>query len=134
MEVTQSQRNAAESLVNRIMERRKTDKGEYEKSVEDLFYFILKILAKETEKYEYPDGIERGFSIFLNYKFGQKTIEIRDLANSKNFVFLDVTSLKDGKKVMKEVADMFNDISQYRAEFHPYSRDNRGVLSVYLDY
>ena len=72
MEVTQSQRNAAESLVNRIMERRKTDKGEYEKSVEDLFYFILKILAKETEKYEYPDGIERGFSIFLNISLGKK--------------------------------------------------------------
>jgi len=133
MEVTQIQQEAADALVSFARRKQKSDREPFEKSVDDLFYFVLKTLFAEYYKSETVEKTYKEFTIFLNYKIMEKKIMIVNIASVQEFIFLEVNSIREAKKVMEEVANIFNSFRYYKAEYKPYSRDKHGSLKIFFD-
>ena len=133
MEVTQRQQEAADALANFVRRKQSDDREPFEKSVDDLFYFVLKTFFEEYYKSETIQKTYKEFSIFLNYKILEKKIMVTNIASVQDFVFLEVDSISEAKKVMEAVADIFNNIHHYRAEYRPRSKNNRGSLKIFFD-
>ena len=133
MQVTRTQQEAAEVLVNFVRRKQKEDREPFDKSVDDLFYFVLKTFLEEYYKSETIQRTYKEFTIFLNYKILEKKIMVANIASVQDFVFLEVDSISEAKKVMEAVADIYNDINHYRAEYRPRSKNNRGSLKIFFD-
>lgn len=132
MAVTQNQRNVAEALVKRMEEnlypncmRRKV----FETEVNNLFYFIFRVLSKEIEAW---DSEQYSIAFTSSYD-SSKHVVILNLDNYSDSSYFWVSTIKGAKKLMKEVADIFNELPHYKAKFYPTGNNNRGTLRVYID-
>lgn len=133
MTVTQNQRNVAETLVKRMKENLYPDcmrRGIYKNKVNDLFYFIFRVLSKEIEA---CDSEQYSIAFTSSYDCS-KHVVILNLDNySDDSSYFWVSTIKEAKKLMAEMADIFNELPHYRAKFYPTGNNNKGTLRIYID-
>lgn len=133
MTVTQNQRNVAETLVKRMEENLYPDcmqRGVYKNKVNDLFYFIFRVLSREIEAW---DSGQYSITFTSSYDCCKRVI-IQSLDSFYDASpYFWVSTIKEAKKLMAEMADIFNELPHYTAKFYPTGNNNKGTLRIYID-